>query len=128
MKWRKKIPCLKAHLHQAKEEAVAVLRSWGLPDEELFECELILCELMANGAEYGNQWREDSCIAVQIRYYPHQGKLLLLVRDEGNQPITKKNLAELEELCPRGRGLHLVESMSSRLTLGRGRVWVRKVL
>lgn len=128
MKWRKTIPCCKDRLYQVKEEAVATLRTWGVPEDELFDCEIILCELLANGAEHGNGWREDSCIALQIRYYPSQGQLLFLVRDEGNQPIERKDWTQVEELSPRGRGLLLVESLSHRLTLGRGRVWVRKVL
>lgn len=128
MKWRKTVSCSKAHLHQAKEEAVGILRTWGVPEEKLFECEIILCELLANGAEYGNRWREDSHLALQIRFYPLTGQLLFLVRDEGNQPIEKKNWAGFDELSPRGRGLLLVESLSNGLTLGRGRVWVRKVL
>lgn len=125
MKWRKAVLSSRANLCGLRDEAVAVLRGWGLTSEDLlFELEVILCELLSNAAEHGNSWQEEQKVALAMRYLTQAGMLLLFVADRGGKTITPG--AEVEEWAETGRGLFLVTSLAGSCRFGKGRVWLRK--
>lgn len=126
MKWRQQAYSSQESLRSLRFEALQTLTGWGLRSEDdKFDLEVILCELLSNAAKHGNRWQENRSVKVNMRYFPAIKTVLLLVCDEGQKDI---EIREPELLSEEGRGLQLVEALCSRLKTGRGRVWVRKEL
>lgn len=124
MKWHHLSPSTKHELQAARERALTVLKKWGLKSSQLFDLNLILCELLVNAAEHGNGWQPDKKVFLNMRYCPRNQTVLIFVSDEGKRKILNK---PVEVLCSeRGRGLILINELADRCRLGRGRVWVRK--
>lgn len=126
MKWRKDSFSTIESLKSLRCEAMTILDSWGICSaDERFALEVILLELLSNAAKHGNQWQAEKKIKVNMRYLPQAHELLLLVCDEGQKAI---KVQQVDPLAESGRGLVMVQAMSSQLKTGRGRVWVRKEL
>lgn len=129
MKWRGKANTKKADLNVLRQEALEVLNTWGITsDDALFEFDLILCELIANAAEHGNQDASDRKVQINMRFLSEKNLMLIFIKDEGGLPfqINREINPCKKNLSVRGRGLVLLESMTDRCHLGSGRVWVRK--
>lgn len=126
MRWSQNAPCTLESLKTLRLNAINTLKAWGIDNEDaIFDMEVILCELLSNAAKHGNQWGKGKKVKLNIRYLHSIRTVILLVCDEGGSQIALK---EPEELSERGRGLLLVKSLSTKLNIGRGRVWVRKEL
>jgi anti-sigma regulatory factor (Ser/Thr protein kinase) len=126
MKWSQNAPCTLEAIKTLRLNALNTLRAWGIENEdEIFDLEVILCELLSNAAKHGNQWEENKKVKVNMRYLYPIRTVILLVCDQGGGQIT---LQEPEVMSEGGKGLFLVESLGTKLTIGRGRVWVRKEL
>ena len=124
MKWQCYIPSTKDELHTAKTKALTILENWGVCKEQLFDFNLMLCELLVNAGEHGNLWRPDKKVFLSMRYCSAHNLILIFVADEGKRKIRGINA---ENHCSeRGRGLLLLSELADHYRIGCGRVWVRK--
>lgn len=125
MKWRGVCPSQTAALTHLRDQAIAAVQSWQVVDDDtLFDLQVILCELLCNAAEHGNQWDPAAEVRLQIRFLDHKKLIMILVCDQGAQLIVGP--AEEGGDDERGRGLELVKALSDQCRLGRGMVWVQK--
>ncbi len=125
MKWRGVCYSEAAALTSLRDQAIAAVQSWQVVDDDtLFDLQVILCELLCNAAEHGNQWGAATEVRLQIRFLVHRRLILILVRDQGSQLIAGPVEGGSDD--ERGRGLQLVQALSDQCRLGRGMVWIRK--
>lgn len=124
MKWQCKTGSSKGELQAIKTAALEVLQNWGIDSEMLFEFNLILCELLANAAEHGNNWESTKKVSLYLQFLPKKKCVLLLICDEGRKGIKKPRHPSVT--AEKGRGLILVEALAKRCQRGYGRIWVRK--
>lgn len=124
MKWRYTVKSSKAELQLARDLALEVLQNWRIPSSQLFDFDLILCELLANAAEHGNNWNPAKKVYISMRWKPSRSLVLIFVADEGRQAIN--NDSDTIPCAETGRGLTILSALVDRCKLGYGRVWVRK--
>lgn len=124
MKWRHTVKSSKAELQQARDLALEVLQKWRIPSTQLFDFDLIICELLANAAEHGNGWRPDKKVYISMRWQPRRRMILIFVADEGRQAINDNN--QTIPCSETGRGLTILNALVDQCRFGCGRVWVRK--
>ncbi|HHU31132.1 MAG: ATP-binding protein [Zhaonellaceae bacterium] len=126
MKWRKQASSTLSSLKSLRKDVMDTLASWNIcSEDDQFALEVVILELLSNAVKHGNRWQEEKKVKVNMRYLPAARNLILLVCDEGTGPIMVKEAVGMEE---EGRGLMVVEALCNKLTVGRGRVWVRKEL
>jgi anti-sigma regulatory factor (Ser/Thr protein kinase) len=91
-------------LHDARERVAAVLADWGLTGEAVEPTLLVVTELMSNAVEHGGgpRWLSLDLVGGSVR---------VEVRDDAPE---LPQLRPHDPLQTRGRGLQLVEALSSR--------------
>jgi anti-sigma regulatory factor (Ser/Thr protein kinase) len=124
MRWQCYIPSTKEELQTAKTKAMTILENWGISEEQLFDFNLVLCELLVNAGEHGNLWQRDKKVFLNMRYCSEHNLVLIFVADEGKRKI--RGVATNNLCSERGRGLLLLSELTDHYRVGCGRVWVRK--
>jgi anti-sigma regulatory factor (Ser/Thr protein kinase) len=91
-------------LPETRRRATVVLAEWGLTGEEVEPALLVVTELLTNAMEHGGG---PGLLSLSLA----DGAVHVRVHDHAPDP---PNLRPLDPLQVRGRGLHLVEALSSR--------------
>jgi Histidine kinase-like ATPase domain len=91
-------------LHEARERVAVVLAEWGLTGEAVAPTLLVVTELLSNAVEHG---RGPGWLSLELA----DGSVRVEVRDDAPEP---PSLRPPDPLRVRGRGLQLVEAVSSR--------------
>ena len=93
-----------------RDDSLAILKTYGLNEDNLFKIRLILDELIVNSYKHGNNKDYKKNIEVTIEI--NQDYCMIKVRDEGKGINFDKKKDVFSE---HGRGLHIVEFISDRM-------------
>ena len=103
----------------------------GLPDPKVYVINLALDELIANTVMYGLEEVSEAEIAITLRVAA--GKLILIMEDNGKwfdptQDTQADVSSTLEDRAVGGLGLHLVKSLTDRMSYEFANGWNRLTL
>ena len=91
-------------LGEALEKMCAALGQTRIPEEKLFDCKLVACELLSNALRYGGG-RASLCAERR------EGEVVIRVRSTaGTRPPAQAECSDVG--CERGRGLFLVDALT----------------